>query len=137
MSFRAFAGLARQKAAARTVTSEITQVRNLVVLKRWRDDDGQFHQELFEARCYADFAQPEDGKQFLGEQVLSNQDFVVRGLDLINHSLSDFIETSAGFWLDGQIVAGQCEGGIACDLLTYRERYLTLTLYLRKKPEER
>jgi len=137
MSFRNFAGNARQRAAAIGLLSEIQQVRNLVVLRRWRDEDGQLHQESFSARCYADFAEPKDGQNFLGDQVIATQDYVVRGLDLLQREKADYIDTASGFWLDGQIVAGEIQGGIACDLLSYKQHLLTLDLYLRKKPDER
>lgn len=136
MSFKAFAANARLAASHNSVLSDITQVRNLIVLRRWRHEE-MHYQELFQTRCYADFAKPQDGMAFLSEQPLANQDYIVRGIDLKDRSVDDYIQTSAGFWLDGEIVAGEREGGIACDLLTYQEHYLTLDLYLRKKPEER
>lgn len=137
MAFRSFAGNARLKATANAVLKAIPQARRLTVQRQWRDDEGQHYQELFEVNCYADFAEPKDGQAFISEQVLSNQDYVVRGLDLIQHTVEDYINTASGYWLGGSIVAGEVQGGTRCDLLGYKQHMLCLDLYLRKKPEER
>jgi len=135
-SFSSFASAARRHAASLGSTIGIPQLRTLVVLRRWREGDVH-RKELFETPCYADFVTPQEGFAILGQQVLANQDYLVRGLDTTLHTASDFYDTSASFWLDAQIVAGEVKGGFACDLLTYREHMITLDLYLRKKPNER
>jgi hypothetical protein len=135
-SFRHFASAARRHVAALGSTIGIPQLRTLVVLRRWREGD-EHCKELFEIPCYADFVSPKEGTALLGEQVLANQDYLVRGLDTTLHPAPDFYDTGASFWLDARIVAGEVSGGFACDLLTYREHMLTLDLYLRKKPNER
>lgn len=135
-SFKAFASAARTYVANLGASIGIPQIRNLVVLKRWREGDVH-RKELFQVQCYADFVTPKEGDIFLGQQVISAQDYFVQGIDTTLHHASEFYDTSASFWLDGQIVAGEVKGGFACDLLTYREHMLTLDLYLRKKPNER
>ncbi len=135
-AFRAFAGKARRNVAALGTTIGIPQIRSLVVLTRWRKGD-QHCQKLIEVPCYADFATPKEGDTLLGIQVVSNQDYLVQGIDITVNFAKDFYQTGSGFWLDSKIVAGEISGGFACDLLTYREHALTLDLYLRRKPNER
>jgi hypothetical protein len=135
-NFRNFASAARRHVAALGSTIGIPQLRTLVVLKRWREGDVH-RKELFEVPCYADFVTPKEGTALLGQQVLANQDYLVKGLDTTIHPAPDFYDTGASFWLDAHIVAGEVSGGFACDLLTYREHMITLDLYLRKKPNER
>lgn len=132
---------AQNRVAHYAHTIGVPQCTTMVVLKRWRDYDKDNQvipkRELFETLCYADFTSPEEGKSILGGQVVTNHDYHVRGISLATRPASDFIETSASFWLGAKVVANEVRGGFACDLLTYREKALTLDLYLRKKPDER
>lgn len=133
------ASQARKVLAGSASRLGIPQMRSLVVSSRLKlPEEALPRRDLQEIQnCYIDFVSPKEIQVWnLGGRVRCD-DYTVLGIDRQTHPLTKIVGTGKTYWIDSRVVGSEIEGGFSCDLLTYRESALTISLFLRQREDER
>lgn len=111
------------------------QFRTLVL--RFHAVDPEERIGLQQTHCYADFVEPEVSRDIGDGYEVTADDYMVCGCSLLAIPRSQYINNGSEFFLGSQIVSNEISGGFACELLTYLEDIAGITLFLRRKPDQR